>query len=51
LEKAYLAKNYPGRTEDDIAETKFRISRGSNGYEPGMREEFGKKGSAMKVKR
>jgi hypothetical protein len=32
LEKARLNKDYPGRTEDDIAETKFKIKRGS--YEP-----------------
>lgn len=51
LEKAYLAKHYPGRTEDDITETRFQINRSGNGYEPVMREERGRPGSAMKVRR
>lgn len=50
MEKDYLEKHYPGRREDDIVETKFRINRSGNKYEPVMREERGEKGSAMKVK-
>ena len=34
LEKAYLDKRHPGRTEDDIVETKFRINQSGKGYEP-----------------
>jgi hypothetical protein len=34
LEKAYLAKHNPGRSEDDILETRFRINRTGKGYEP-----------------
>jgi hypothetical protein len=34
LEKKYLDAHHPGRTEDDIVETKFRINHSGNGYEP-----------------
>jgi hypothetical protein len=35
LEKDWLAKNYGGRTEDDIVETRFRIKHTkAGGYEP-----------------
>jgi hypothetical protein len=36
LEKDYLNKNHPGRTEEDILETKFRINRTGGGYEPAV---------------
>ncbi len=34
LEKAYLAKKHPGRSEDDIEETKFRIHRRGAEFDP-----------------
>jgi hypothetical protein len=34
LEKAYLEKHDPGRTEDDIIDTRFRINRAGKRYEP-----------------
>lgn len=37
-EKAYLNKKYPGRTEDDIAETKFRLHERGRTIEPEVSE-------------
>jgi hypothetical protein len=34
LELAYLKVHYPGKTEDDITETKFRINHRGGRYEP-----------------
>jgi hypothetical protein len=34
LEKQWLNKRYPGRGEDDIEETRFKINRTKKGYEP-----------------
>ncbi|MGH7224003.1 MAG: hypothetical protein ACRELF_12300, partial [Gemmataceae bacterium] len=38
LEKVYLKKHHPGRTEENISETKFRIKTRGGKYEPEVSE-------------